>query len=343
MIGVGGARRALALLLKALLAGVVLLVLILGAFRLRGAVHEREEAHEAAPRTGRFVRAGDVELFLQEEGQQQDPAVVFVHGTGAWSETWRPALGAVSAAGFRGIAVDLPPFGYSGRPEAPRYGKEDQARRLLGALDSLGLDQVVVVGHSFGAGATVELALLAPGRVRALILVDAALSITPEEGSAAKPGFLVTGCLSFRPLRNALVATFLSNPGSTARLLRSFVADPGAVTPERVAVYQRPLVVKGTTEAFSAWLPALIAPKESAPSESPRTYPHLAMPIFLVWGERDSVTPLAQGERIRGLVPHGELEVVPGVGHIPQLEAPAAFNAVLVRLLLKLRDEARAS
>jgi pimeloyl-ACP methyl ester carboxylesterase len=340
-MGVGGSRRALVFVLKALTALALLVVSVLGAFRLRGVLHEQDEAHASAPRNGRFVKAGDVELFLQEEGDPQAPAVVFVHGTGAWSETWRAALGAVSAAGFRGLAVDLPPFGYSSRPDPPRYGKEDQARRLLAALDSLGLDQVVVVGHSFGAGATVELALLAPARVRALILVDGALSIAPDDGTQAKPSAALTSALAVTPLRNAVVAAFLSNPAFTARLLKSFVADPSAVTPERVAIYQRPLAVKGTTLAFSAWLPELLAPRESAPSESPKSYARLAMPVLLVWGDRDSITPLPQGERIRSLVPHGELEVVPGVGHIPQIEAPDRFNEVLVRLLAGLRDETR--
>ena len=60
------------------------------------------------------------------------------------------------------------------------------------------------------------------------------------------------------------------------------------------------------------------------------------MPVVAIWGDRDTVTPLQQGEQLVALVPRGRLEVMPGVGHIPQIESPDAFNAILVRVLAEL-------
>ncbi len=60
------------------------------------------------------------------------------------------------------------------------------------------------------------------------------------------------------------------------------------------------------------------------------------MPVVAIWGERDTVTPLAQGEQLVALAPHGRLEVMAGVGHIPQIESPDDFNARLVRVLRTL-------
>jgi pimeloyl-ACP methyl ester carboxylesterase len=290
-------------------------------------------AAAVAPRSGRYVKAHDVELFLQERGDAARPAVVFVHGTGAWSETWLPAMDAVAAVGFHAVALDLPPFGYSQRPDPPTYDKATQGRRIAALLDSMGLTRPVLVGHSFGGGPTVEAVLLAPGRVRALVLVDAALGIRGEGQAPSAGSPIARAVLSVRPLRDALVAAFFSNPRFTRRLLQGFVADPSVATDERVAVYQRPLAVRGTTRAFSAWLPALVLPDTAARSEDPAAYASLRLPVVALWGDRDTVTPLAQGERVVSLVPGAQLVVLPGIGHIPQVERPAAFEGALVAAL----------
>jgi pimeloyl-ACP methyl ester carboxylesterase len=279
------------------------------------------------------VRAHDVELFVQERGDPSRPAVVFVHGTGAWSETWLPAMDAVAAAGFHAVALDLPPFGYSQRPDPPRYDKREQGRRIAGLLDALGLARPILVGHSFGGGPTVEAVLAEPERVRALVLVDAALGIRESGRPAAAGSTLARGFLSIRPLRDAVVAAFLSNPRFTRRLLQSFVADPAVATDERVAIYQRPLAVRGTTRAFGQWLPALLLPDAHARSEDPGEYERLRVPVVALWGDRDTITPLDQGQRVVGLVPGARLVVLPGIGHIPQIEDADAFNRALVEVL----------
>ena len=318
---------------RATLAVLAILVIALAVMRAQALRRETAIAAEAAPSGGRFVRAHDVDLFTQERGDPSRPAVVFVHGTGAWSETWLPAMDAVAAAGFRAIALDLPPFGYSQRPEPPRYDKQEQGRRIAGLLDAMGLERPILVGHSFGGGPTVEAVLADPERIRALILVDAALGIR-EDGAAPESGSaLARGVLSVGPLRDALVAAFLTNPRFTRRLLQSFVADPAVATDARVAIYQRPLSVRGTTRSFGQWLPALVLPDARARSEDPAQYARLRLPVVAVWGDRDTVTPLDQGKRVVSLVPEARLVVLPGIAHIPQIEDADAFNRALVGVL----------
>jgi pimeloyl-ACP methyl ester carboxylesterase len=302
--------------------------------------HQREVRDRAtvAPGTGRFVKAADVEMFVQEMGPRGGPAVLLVHGTGAWSETWRESLAAVAAAGFRAIAIDVPPFGFSQRPTPPRYGKADQGRRIVGVLDALQIPHAVLVGHSFGGGPTVEATLLAPDRVRGLVLVDAALSVRTGPGEAAPPPWWLRRVLATPPVRDAVVATFLTNPMFTRRLLQRFIADPAAATPERVAVYQQPLDLQGSTRAVGEWLPALLAPTEAAASEDPASYRALRMPVFVVWGDRDTVTPLDQGQRLAGLAPGAQLHVMAGVGHIPQIEDARRFNELLLSIVSRPDD-----
>ena len=57
----------------------------------------------------------------------------------------------------------------------------------------------------------------------------------------------------------------------------------------------------------------------------------------ILWGEKDSVTPLAQGQDLRALIPHSVLTVLPGLGHIPQIEDPESFNHALIAQLLTMK------
>jgi pimeloyl-ACP methyl ester carboxylesterase len=325
-------RGLLRFAVRLVLVAVVAAALVLAGFRLAAARREQGTASDAPP-GGRFVAAGDVRVFVQEAGPASGPGVLFVHGTGAWSEVWRDAMTTAADAGFHAVALDLPPFGFSERPANARYGKADQGRRIAAAVDALGLAPVVLVGHSFGGGPTVEAALLAPDRVRGLVLVDAALGLPAEGARPAPPPRLLSAALAVRPLRDAVVATFLTNPRFTKRLLQSFIADPANATPARVAIYQRPLGQKGSTAAIGQWLPALLAPAEAAPSEDPASYARLRMPVVLIWGGRDTITPLAQGQRLARLVKGARLVVMDAVGHIPQLEDPAPFDAIFAQAL----------
>jgi pimeloyl-ACP methyl ester carboxylesterase len=117
----------------------------------------------------------------------------------------------------------------------------------------------------------------------------------------------------------------------TRRLLQHFIANPETATDERVAVYQRPLVARGATAAIGAWLPELLDPPQASASEDPATYAGISRPVVATWGASDSITPLPQGERLVKLLPHARLETMPRVGHIPQIESPAALNALLVK------------
>lgn len=315
---------------------ILLAAAVLGVFRWRAELRETQTAADVAPRSGRYVKAADVDIFVQEAGPGSGQVVLFMHGTGAWSGTWRPTLDLLARAGFRAVALDLPPFGHSQRPAQADYSKATQARRIVGVLDTLKVEKVILVGHSFGGGPTVEAALLAPQRVKALVLVDAALSIAEEGVAPPPPSPVLRGFFAVTPLRDGVVAAFLTNPLFTRRLLQAFVADPASATDDRVAIYQQPLVIRGSTPAIGAWLPELLAPPVASKSESPAAYRTLTMPVSAIWGGRDSITPLAQGERLVKLVPNGNLVVMPQSGHIPQIENPDEFHRILLEILTRL-------
>lgn len=284
----------------------------------------------SAPDTGRYVEAGDVRLFVQEAGPADGRAVVLVHAAVGWSETWRETMDALSGAGFRAIAVDMPPLGFSEPPRDKDYHTTRQARRLLSALDTLGVSTFSLVGHSFGCRVSVEATLLSPGRVRSLTLTAAALSLAPEKlGAGARLFF------KLRPLRDGVLAATLGNPLLTRRFIRKFIADPAMATDARVAVYQRPMGVRGSVSALGDWLPTLLAAPPGALGSEPANYKKLAMPALVVWGDKDAATPLSQGRLLEGLLPNARLIVLPGVGHLVPMEDPARFNAELLAFLAR--------
>jgi pimeloyl-ACP methyl ester carboxylesterase len=312
---------------------VLAVVLVLVGFRWQAERREVQSAAQLAPGGGRLVQAADVMVFVQEAGPRDGPAVLFIHGTGAWSETWRDSMQTLARAGFHAIALDLPPFGFSQRPATARYGRQDQARRIIGVLDALGIERATLVGHSFGGGPTVEAAFLAPQRVEALVLVDVALGL----GAAPSQPGLLQQALEWQPVRDAVVATFLTNPLFTKRLLGMFIADAAHAKPERVLVYQRPLGVAGSTPAIGAWLPSLFKTETDAASARPAAYASLPMPVKIIWGSLDTITPQSQGEQLAALVPGAQLHLMPNVGHIPQIEDGPQFNALLLKLMGPLK------
>ena len=324
-------------LLRRTIVGIVVIVIglpaiVLAGFRVAAARREAVPRTSAAPKRGHFVRAADVEMFVQETGPSAGSPVVLVHGTGAWSEIWRPTLDTLAATGYHAVAIDMPPFGYSERPANADYSDEAQARRILGVIAALGLDRVTLVGHSFGGRPTMEAFFLDSSRIARLVLVDVALGL---DTTAAGTGWPVRAVLAVSPLRNALVSATLTNPGFTPRLLRGLVADTTAVTGPRVAMLQEPFVRERTTKSFGEWLrPFLLSGERSFATDRER-YREIHVPTLVLWGDADSVTPLAQGQEVAGLVPGSTWVVLAGVGHIPAIEATGRFNAALVSWLAR--------
>jgi pimeloyl-ACP methyl ester carboxylesterase len=312
-----------------------LLAVVLLTARGAAALRERIPREELMPPSGRLVAAGDGRVYVQEAGPVSGPAVVLIHGTGAWSEIWRPVMTALAAEGFRAIAVDLPPFGFSDRSPRADYAPATQGRRIWSVIDALRADSVALVGHSFGARSTVAAALMQPGRVTRLVLVDAALGLS-SEGAPSQPSFpsrLAATGLRAAPVRDAVVAATLTNPLMTRTLVGLLVAHPERLTSEQVNMLQRPSRQSGTTRAAGAWLPGFLLDPGRPEAETRAALAAFPAATHVIWGELDSLTPIRDGLDIARGVRCGTWDVLPGTGHIPGLEAPAMLARTLVTRL----------
>jgi pimeloyl-ACP methyl ester carboxylesterase len=306
---------------RGLLVLLALLVLTITAFRLAASIRETAARADLAPRSGHLVPTRSGGVFVQEKGPADGIPVVLFHGTAAWSELWRHTSDVVAAAGFHVIAVDLPPFGFSDRPGT--YTRADQAARINDVLGTLKAAPAIIVGHSFGAGAATELVMRYPDRVRALVLVDAALGLTAAPTDAP-------WLIQPKWIREILVSLTITNPVATKTLLEMLIAKKERALPEFVAILQRPIAQRDSTADIADWLYYFLGADRDA-------YAQMKVPVAILWGDKDSVTPVDQALDLRTLLPpQTSLTLLPGLGHIPQIEDPDAFNDALLKAFGKL-------
>jgi pimeloyl-ACP methyl ester carboxylesterase len=301
---------------------IALIILTLIVFRIAAALRETDASR---PPHLAMVATPLGQVAVEAVGPRSGPPIVLVHGTAAWSGFWRNVSAHLAARGWRVIAVDLPPFGYSPRDPEERYGRSSQAVRLAAVIGAAGGRPAIVVGHSFGSGAVVELAATAPGLVRALVLVDASLGpLDPPPAGRGVAGWALGQSWIAQPL----VSATLTNPLLIETLMRSMLARKDAAGPWTATIRQ-PMRRPGTTAAYAAWLPTLFVADDGAVSRRSATLRRIAAPLHLIWGEADTITPIAQGENLARLMRSRSFARLPGVGHVPHIEDEAAFLAAL--------------
>ena len=208
-------------------------------------------------------------------------------------------------AGLDAVAPDLPGFGATAPPPVP-WGSSDYAEAVGPVLEEDGLP-VVVVGHSFGGRVAVMLAAARPDLVLALILTGVPL-LRPPGSPAPKPA------LGFRAAKTLNRLGLLSDTGMEQRRRRSGPPDYRAVNGVLRDVFVR--VVNETNDGTYR-----------------RALATVECPIELVWGENDTVAPLAVAAEASRAVPRAKLASLPGVGHLVPTEAPGELRAAIDRQL----------
>lgn len=317
---------------------VVLIVVVLVGFRGAAALRENLSPEEAAPAGALFVTVDGLKIHYQVWGPQDGPPLLLFHGTASWAETYRDIAAPLGEQGFRVIAPDMPPFGYSERPADQDYSRAAHARRVLGFADALGLRHFSVGVHSYGGGGVIEAAFSAPARIDALILLDVALGL----GRTEAPALPFASFLNSDWPRQLLTASTFTNPLMVGPGLRSFIENDDVVTAERIAIYARPLNVEGTTNAVGHWLfTGLFNDERKSLAANPANYRTFTPPVLVIWGRQDTTTPLQQGEEIASLFPHAELAVLDGVNHIPQVERPHDVVRLIANFLKRIAPAAR--
>ena len=239
--------------------------------------------------------------------------VVFLHAFPLNASMW---VGQRAAIRDRATLAPHHP-GFGGRPmvdpDLDRY-----ASAAAEEMDAAGLRQAVLVGLSMGGYVALRFQALWPERVAAMVLADTRAGADDEAGRAKRTAQAErargegVGWLS-----EAMLPALL---GETTRRER-----------EAVVARVRTLVQAAKPEGVARALEAMRGRPDSRP-----TLGAVRVPVLVVVGEEDTLTPVAESRLIATSVPHARLEVIPGAGHLSNLEAPEAFNRVLLDFLADL-------
>jgi pimeloyl-ACP methyl ester carboxylesterase len=253
--------------------------------------------------------------------------LVLLHGAGDNSLDWRWVMPTLATA-HRVYAPDLPGSPDSARPVAD-YSPVFFERFVTAFVDALGIEQATFVGNSLGGLVALRVALSAPARVGALVLVDSA-----GLGRAINPAF--TSVNVFGPFEATIpfwrtpVGAYQRAWGRTALL---FAHPPGSVLREWLAEQCRLALWPGYLEAHVTALRALVDPFGQREVLVTRLA-SLKIPTLVVWGERDRVFPEAQAKNAVTRLRDGSLALIPDCGHMPHVECPDRFLAALDGFLL---------
>lgn len=253
------------------------------------------------------------------------PVLLLIHGMGGSYENWREVVGPL-ARHHMVIAPDLPGHG-SSAPGAGDYSLGALAACLRDLLLALGHERATLVGHSLGGGIAMQLAYQFPEITERLVLVSSG-GLGPEVSAVLRAAAL--------PGANLFIAA-TAKPGRWAgtvigRGLGAVGLRPNADVAE-VAQGYASLCDRDRRAAFLATLRSVINSGGQLVDGRDRLYLAAGVPVLIVWGARDPVIPARHGERAHEAIPGSRLEIFDDVGHLPQLEAPARFVAVLEQFI----------
>jgi pimeloyl-ACP methyl ester carboxylesterase len=269
--------------------------------------HIRELSMRAAGAESHFVMVDGHRIHYYVSGPAWGAPIVLVHGLGGRSEDFVNLLPYLKKSGYRIYTPDLLGFGQSEEPTNASYSISDQADLVVDFFDVVGLKRTDLGGWSMGGWIAQKVAVDNPQRVSRLILMDSAGLMIP-------PAWDTHLFTPTTPQELAqLEALLMPNPPAMPKFV---VQDMLRVS----ASYS--WVVK---KALNSMLSAKDVMDEDLPS--------LKMPVLILWGKLDRVTPLSEGQAIHTLIPQSRMVVASSCGHLAPQTCSDEFGPAITHFL----------
>jgi pimeloyl-ACP methyl ester carboxylesterase len=265
----------------------------------------------------RFVEAAGVATHVETWGEG-DP-VFLIHGASSHIGTWRPTIIPALRDDFFVAAYDRPGMGYTTDRPAGSDTLAMQAKVAAGVIEQLGLRKPVVVAHSWGGAVALRLALDRPDLVSGLVLIAPVAYEWPGGVDwynywSANPisGWLFNNVVA-QPFAGASVKS-----GMTGAFAPSIPPD-GWLEAAEVSLAARPESLRANGED-------LVAAKREVIGQQAR-YPEIKVPVAILVGDSDRVvSPTIHAMRLAKALPNARIDVLAGVGHLPQEASPERFR-----------------
>ncbi|KAA9374308.1 alpha/beta fold hydrolase [Microbispora cellulosiformans] len=275
-------------------------------------VSEGDRHAEAETTESSTLSLDDGDIHVCQDGPRDAPALLLIHGSASSARSWDPLVPLLTKS-HRVIRIDLLGHGRSAKPAGPSYATPDQGRRAGVALDRLGVERAIVVGHSSGGAVATALAEQRPDLVIALALINTGpgmAAFIAAESAAITP--------SQWPPADERIRRFASTGFSRA----------GYQIPQELLDEVRMM----THHTFTATMVGTRAYLEE--QALPERLAALGKPLLVIFGEDDRRWRSSSAADYR-TVPGAKVELLPGLGHSPMLEDPArtagpllAFTAI---------------
>lgn len=255
-------------------------------------------------------------LFYVEEGTPSGLPVVFLHGFPFSHWIWKGQLAAIGSF-CRGIAYDLKGHGLSDIGTG-LYTIEAHVDDLIGMLDALRIKQAVVVGLSMGGYVALRGLEREPERFRAVVLCDTRSEADGHEAKLRRfAGIAAVQQEGSRPFADAFVKSIFAPSSLTGK------------SGEVEAIHR--IICRTPAVSIAGTLLALAARTDTTPSLE-----RIRVPALILVGAEDSITPPAAARAMHEKIAGSELQIIPGAGHMSNLENPEAFNGALLPFLRKV-------
>lgn len=263
-----------------------------------------------------MIDVAGTRLDVRDSGPKDAPAVVLLHGFGSSLHTWEDWAAPLSVD-HRVIRFDLPGCGLSPPDPSGDYTDARSVAVLVALLDKLGVAKASVVGNSMGGRIAWTFAAAHPERVDKLVLVS------PD--GFASPGFEY-GRQPDVPAVMKAMRYVLPKPLVKMSLAPAY-ADPKVMTDALATRYYDLMRAPGVRDAMIARM------AQSTRFDPVARLQTIRAPTLLLWGEEDRMIPFTNAADYEKAIPDATLVPLPGVGHLPQEEAPQRSLAVLQQFL----------
>jgi pimeloyl-ACP methyl ester carboxylesterase len=263
------------------------------------------------PLTEPVVASADgVPIHYQVHGSGT-PTLVFVHGWSCDQTYWNLQVEHF-ASRQQLVTIDLAGHGYSG-DQRTSWSIPAFAQDVVAVVESLGLDEAVLVGHSMGGPVVLEAACRMPTRVSALVGVDTFPDKWVNFDDGERKQFLEPFATSFVQTTRNWVSRQLFLPTSDPRLVERIAEDMSAAPPA---------IGLAAMEAIYQW----------GKKECVQALEQLRPPVFMIQAQR-SQNNLQVVSGLASSFQSFQVFLVPEVGHFPMLEDPESFNRFLTQII----------
>ncbi len=247
------------------------------------------------------------------------PLVVLLHGSGGGFRSFAPQVETLASLGFRAVAWDMPGYGLS--PPIEPYGFKGLAESAVALIEALtpnsAPEPVALVGHGMGGMVAQELVLRRPELVRQLVLVATAAAVAPADGYQRH----AAQCLAWLEEGRGMDAIA---PELVARLVSPQALPAGVQLARHCLAQVHPATWRRALQALTGF-------------DRRAALGHIHVPTLLVAGADDRVTPPAVLQAMAAAVSGAHCATLPHAGHLPQLERPDEFDALLLDFLRHAR------